>query len=76
METVRITKLIDKLANAGEIHPNGYDKGSVIEGNMFRKLRVGERFIVGGIGTSTVTRILDDNMFETRNSTYKIEYLD
>lgn len=73
---VRITKLVDDFEQTGETHPNGFVKGSVIEGTVWDNLVVGERFIVGRIGTSRVTKIIDNTTFKTIYSTYKLEILD
>ena len=74
IKKARITKLSDDKFEGN--HPNGYNVGAVIEGQIYGAPVVGERFICGMIGTSTVTHIIDDSTFKTLYSTYKIEYLD
>lgn len=82
MKTIKVTKLLsienahDKNSTFGESKPfyvGRYESDPVI----------GERFIAWpidfiehrGINTSPVTKIIDENTFETLNSVYKWEYL-
>lgn len=78
MKKVRITKLTDDIfKQIGENHPNGIFEGYVKEGELIEPLTVDQAFWVGPYWrTSTVIQINDDNTFKTKNSTYKIEYLD
>lgn len=76
-------KLLRKLTklenNMGIPHPNKIEGGYTIEGNELKKLAVGESYSVKNdtnfFISSTVTEVLDNGVFKTRNSTYKIDYL-
>lgn len=73
---VRLTKVENSM---GKPHPNNIEGGYTIEGNETKKLVVGESYGVKNdtnfFISSTVTEILDNGVFKTRNSTYKIDYL-
>lgn len=70
---IKIEKLSDDVF--GGVHPNGINKGFISEGEEFARPKVGESYCVGGLHTSTVTEIIDENTFKTRNSTYKIKVI-
>ena len=74
MKTVKITKLSDDVFNGS--HPNGIDEGYESEGYEYAPPQVGERYHGGGLLTSTVTEVIDENTFKTRNSTYRIETIE
>jgi len=71
IKRVRLTKLSDDVFEGK--HPNGIHAGWVEEGRLWKAPIVGERCVVGRFHTSTVTEIIDENTFKTKNSTYKIE---
>ena len=58
-----------------ENHPNGYDVGTSIEGDMSSFPEVGKVFWCGDIHTSRVTEIINDSTFKTLNSVYKFTIL-
>jgi hypothetical protein len=74
---VRVTKITDNVFNND--HPNGVNEGFSVEGFYINEPTVGERFVVVNKGlhtllsTSPVTEVLDNGLFKTENSTYKIE---
>ena len=82
MKRYRITKLkaVDK-----PVHDKfGYgDLEDYYEGVFIKEPTIGERFnllpisparhYLGGISTSPVTKIIDENTFETLNSVYRID---
>ena len=83
MEQYRIKKLkaVDKPVHG--VHGYG-DLEDYYEGYFTKEPKVGERFNLypitsfgkphlGGISTSPVTKIIDENTFETLNSVYKID---
>lgn len=65
-------------------HPNGIDAGMQWTGRYYKEPTVGERFQFGTrndhprnwLLTSTVTEVIDDEVFKTRNSTYKLTKLE
>lgn len=75
----RLTKLSDDVFEGK--HPNYILEGMQWMSNYDNKPIVGERFQFGGNGdhpdnlilTSTVMEVLEDGLFKTRNSTYKLE---
>lgn len=71
MRKVKIYKVSDDRFN-GE-HPNGINAGFTAEGVEYNKPTVGESYWGGGLRTSTVTEVIDDNNFKTLNSTYRLE---
>lgn len=58
-----------------ENHPNGYDTGTSIEGDMSSFPEVGKLFWCGNVHTSKVTEIIDHCTFKTLNSVYKFTIL-
>ncbi len=72
MRKITLTKIKDTRFSGN--HPNGINKGYIKTGNMINEPKVGERFVVDSLRTSTVTRIIDETTFETLNSIYKITY--
>ncbi len=81
MKRVKLVKLIDNVFK-GE-HPGGFSVGDEFTGQELRPLTVGKGYVViTGVGisrgftTSTVQSILDDGIFTTLNSTYKLIDLD
>ena len=82
MEQYRIKKLkaVDKPVHG--VHGYG-DLEDYYEGYFTKEPIVGERFNLlpihyakhhlGGISTSPVTKIIDENTFETLNSVYRID---
>ena len=82
MERYKIKKL---KAVDNPVHGNyGYgDLEDYYEGIFTKKPTIGERFNLkpinerkphlGGISTSPVTKIIDENTFETLNSVYRID---
>lgn len=72
---IRLTKVSDDRYNGN--HPNGINEGYECVGTPIGPLEVGTRFGVTGpkrfLVTSEVIKIIDENTFKTRNSTYKIE---
>lgn len=74
MRNIKITKISDDKFEGK--HPNGINEGWVSEGQEEREPTVGERYHGGGLLTSTVTEIVDENTFKTLNSTYKIEVIE
>jgi len=74
-------KRIVILEKIGEVespkHEGGYPIGHIARGTLSKLPEVGERFIVGNTKhgdwfvTSDVTRLIDENTFETLNSIYK-----
>lgn len=71
---VRLTKLSDEKFNGN--HPNGIYTGRTFEGEEFETLKIGERYHISGLLTSTVQEIIDENTFRTTNSIYKKEIID
>lgn len=73
-DQVKLEKLSDDKFNG--FHPNGIDAGYVSFGELQEDVTIGERCLVTDhfryLNTSTVTEIVDENTFKTRNSTYKI----
>lgn len=75
----KLTKLSDDKFNGN--HPNFILEGMFWIGHINSKPKVGERFHFGTekdsfknhLFTSTVIEIVNDNIFKTRNSTYKLE---
>lgn len=83
MEIYKIKKL-GKVENP--FHPNSFygDLEDYYLGYFTKKPEIGERFnlipirsfgkpYLGGISTSPVTKIIDENTFETLNSVYRYE---
>lgn len=76
----KLTKLSDDVFEGK--HPNDITEGMQWFSDLDLKPTVGQRFCFGPkekfdkynhIWTSTVMEILEDGVFKTRNSTYKIE---
>ena len=54
-------------------HPNGINSGYLTQGCLAMPVSIGFRTCIGlGFSTSPVTKIIDKNHFETKNSVYKI----
>lgn len=70
MKKIKLIKLSDC---DNPLYPNHILPGFEKVGFMFERPKVGQSFWIGDWGTSTVTSIIDDNTFITRNSIYKIE---
>ncbi len=73
LKKVKLTKIKDNRFQGK--HPNGINTGHVREGYLLQEPKVGVSCVIDNFMTSEVTAILDDDTFETLNSTYKIEYL-
>lgn len=74
MKKIRVIKLSDNRFNG--LHPNGIHAGYIKSGEELAPPTIGEPYWVGiGWRTSPVTKIINSRIFETENSTYKIEYL-
>lgn len=73
LKRAKLTKIKDN--RFGEEHPNGINTGYRREGYLIQEPKVGVSCMLDNFATSMVTKVLDDNTFETLNSTYKIEYL-
>ena len=83
MKRYRITKLkaVDKPVHGsigyGDLEPHyeGYFTKEPIVGERFNLLPITSfgKPHLGGISTSPVTKIIDENTFETLNSVYKID---
>lgn len=71
---IKLTKISDDKFNGN--HPNGIQEGYITEGEEYFPPVVGTRYHVGHLLTSTVTEILGDGTFKTRNSTYKREVIE
>jgi hypothetical protein len=71
---VKLTKIRSLLEGS---HPNNIEEGYVETGYIIKEPTVGQSFLIGNspkwFATSIVTKILDDNTFETMNSVYKWE---
>lgn len=67
-----IEKLSDDKFNG--MHPNRINKGWSCEGPVWQAPIVGQSCCIGTFCTSVVTEIIDESIFKTRNSTYKIIY--
>jgi hypothetical protein len=73
----KLTKLSDNVFNG--VHPNNINEGYTKIGYYENPPKVGERFMLGyknSLGifmTSTVTEIVDEEIFKTLNSTYKMK---
>ena len=78
----KLEKIIDVFKNIGELHPNGIDLGYITIGSFKNPPTVGESFIIQGtkftdyLHTSPVTKIIDQETFTTKNSTYKLIKID
>ena len=82
MEKYKITKLraVDNPVHGdygyGDLEPyyEGYFTKEPIIGERFNLLPIHPaRHYLGGISTSPVTKIIDENTFETLNSVYRID---
>lgn len=68
---IRLIKL-DEVCNPR--HANNIPVGHVVEGFLQQEPMIGQSFWVGNFWrTSTVTEVIDENTFCTKNSIYKIE---
>lgn len=71
-----LVKLTDERFNGN--HPNGIQEGYTSTGIIYSFPFVGSRAIVGGLRTSLVTEIIEDDIksitFKTLNSTYKLSW--
>ena len=75
----KLIKLSDDVFNGK--HPNGIIEGLEYEGQFQNKPQIGKRFHFGTdadhprehLFTSTVTHIINKEVFKTKNSTYKLE---
>ena len=71
-----LRKITDDYFNG--VHPNGIDEGHVTIGVPTKPPTVGERFEIRGnrlheyLLTSVVREIIDDEVFKTEYSTYKL----
>lgn len=70
---VKITKIKDTKFDGN--HPNEINEGYTKQGILYNPPKVGESVRVGSLLTSTVTEIINNDLFKTENSVYKIEYL-
>ena len=78
----KIEKISDDKFNGN--HPNGIFEGYCLTGHIEKQPVVGERFHFGTdkdhprnhLFTSVVTKILTNDTFKTRNSTYKLEKIE
>ncbi len=74
----KLEKLSDDVFNGN--HPNMIFSGMVWSGHFYKKPIVGDRFRFGTekdhyrehLLTSTVTEVISDTVFKTRNSTYSL----
>lgn len=74
MKNVRLTKISDC---ENPLYVNHIQPGYIKEGIVHEDPKVGQSFEIGGYwSTSTVTEILSDNTFKTRNSIYKWEVIE
>lgn len=72
---VQITKIgeADSCPYKPNCHPNGINVGYTIIGNLSFPITVGFRVFLGlRFSTSPVTKIIDKNHFQTKNSVYSI----
>lgn len=73
--TVKVFKLDDKVFNRK--HPNDINQGYEQIGKAMGEVVEGEAFYIqtdrGLFHTSRVTKVIDDNTFDTLNSVYKLE---
>ena len=77
-DKVKVVKMSDDKFNGN--HPNGIESGHVVYGEIVRPVEVGSFLYLlkvtgsshGFFHTSEITKIIDENHFKTRNSTYKI----
>lgn len=69
----RLEKLEDLRFNGN--HPNGIDKGYITDGILYENIETGKKVFLGRLVTSTVMKIINENTFQTKNSTYKISIL-
>lgn len=71
---VKLTKIKSLLEGS---HPNNIEEGCVETGYATKEPTIGQSFYISDnskwFATSIVTKILDDNTFETMNSVYKWE---
>jgi len=74
LKRIRLTKISDDEFQGN--HPNGINAGYIKEGFFTDRPEIGECFYVDNFRTSRVTYIIDDETFQTENSTYRLEYLD
>lgn len=74
LPTVEVIKAADLRFDGN--HPNNINEGYSKKGTLYQ-LEVGKPCLVGSFHTSTVISITPDGAeFTTRNSIYKIKYLD
>ena len=77
-DKVKVVKMSDD--KFGGKHPNGIESGYVVYGTIVNPVEVGSFLYLnkasgdayGYFHTSEITKIIDENHFKTRNSTYKI----
>lgn len=69
-DLVTIEKLSDDVFEGK--HPNNINKGYTQKGILHTDIVVGDCVYVGSLRTSTVTEIVSNTVFKTRNSTYRL----
>lgn len=80
MIKARITKVIDDMFEGQ--HPNGIDVGYTKAGYLIKMPTIDETFKLYSengamiFHTSTVVKVVNEYIFETLNSTYKLDLLD
>lgn len=72
MKSVTLTKLSNDYHKE---HPNNINEGYTISGMLFQEPIVGQSCCVNDFCTSSVVENLENGIFKTINSTYKIEIL-
>lgn len=80
MKKVRIIKVDDRIFNGS--HPNNINEGYTKVGYLDENLKEGESLYLYNkdglplFRTSTIQSIVSKELIQTKNSYYKIEYLD
>ena len=79
-DKIKLTKLSDDKFDGK--HPNFINEGFVISGSLINDLTIGEPLFMdcdeneyhfNWFHTSVVEKIINENTFKTKNSTYRIE---